>query len=803
MRRARWLVLVVLIAIVSAVGFVYHAKKTAQARNAPKPPAKLPEAISARANDWTWESTRQGRPSVRIWATDMKTNAESTHVELTGVRLHLFHKDGKTYDSVASAKADFDIPNSQMFSDGEVQITMGVPADQPEAPPPGGRLVVVKTSGVHFDSKTGKAFTDRAASFQFDRGEGQSVGAQYDPETRELLMHKEVKLVWKGLDPKKKPMEVESGSLIYKEAEAKVYMTPWSKFRRDTLSMEGANSVAFLKEGRIDTIEAATAKGVDLRPERKVEYSADQLNMYFDEKGELKNLGGAGNAKLQSTTADSRTNVDSGRMDLEFVEGQDQNELRKVVATGGATVRSEPIVKPKVPPADTRIIRSDGLTLTMRAGGKDMERADTHAAGVVEFIPNRSGQKHRIVNGKTMSVEYGASNQIKTFTSTDVSTRTDNDPVKGKPQPPSLTWSKGMVAHFDEKTGNLSLLEQWDHFRYEEGDRRAVADRAEMHQTTDEMKLLGSARVWDATGSTAADTIQMKQKSGDFEAIGNVSSTRQPDQKKPAAAQNPVATAPSIAAAPALIPALFDSAAATPAAPSPGSPTGLLSGDDPMQARAARMTSVQNNTLITYTGNALLWQGSNRITAETIRIDRKNNKLEAKDNVVSQLLDKSETEKTEPAASAEAGGKPKKPKTPVFTNVRAPEMTYDDKTRLAHYKGGSVLVRGGMTVTAAEIRAWLKDGEDSSLDHAFADGNVKIVQVTPERTRTGTADHSEYYAADGRIILKGGVPEFLDSVKGATHGAVITYFSNDDRMVVEGEQKTPARSKILRRKVVQ
>ena len=176
-RRARWLVLVVLIAIVSAVGFVYHAKKTAQARNAPKPPAKLPEEISARANDWTWESTRQGRPSVRIWATDMKTNADSTHVELTGVRLHLFHKDGKTYDSVASAKADFDIPNSQMFSDGEVQITMGVPADQPEAPPPGGRLVVVKTSGVHFDSKSGKAFTDRAASFQFDRGEGQSVGA--------------------------------------------------------------------------------------------------------------------------------------------------------------------------------------------------------------------------------------------------------------------------------------------------------------------------------------------------------------------------------------------------------------------------------------------------------------------------------------------------------------------------------------------------------------------------------------------------------------------------------------------------
>ena len=43
---------------------------------------------------------------------------------------------------------------------------------------------------------------------------------------------------------------------------------------------------------------------------------------------------------------------------------------------------------------------------------------------------------------------------------------------------------------------------------------------------------------------------------------------------------------------------------------------------------------------------------------------------------------------------------------------------------------------------------FLKEDEKSggsSLDHAFADGAVKIVDTTPLRTRTGTSEHAEYH----------------------------------------------------------
>ena len=103
--------------------------------------------------------------------------------------------------------------------------------------------------------------------------------------------------------------------------------------------------------------------------------------------------------------------------------------------------------------------------------------------------------------------------------------------------------------------------------------------------------------------------------------------------------------------------------------------------------------------------------------------------------------------------------------------------------------------RGGMVVTAQEIRAWLKSGEsDSSFDHAFADGAVKIVQNTPVRNRSGRSDHAEYYTEDGKVILTGGRPEFTDSVKGSTKGDKITYFTTTTGCSSKASRRSPLRA---------
>jgi len=152
--------------------------------------------------------------------------------------------------------------------------------------------------------------------------------------------------------------------------------------------------------------------------------------------------------------------------------------------------------------------------------------------------------------------------------------------------------------------------------------------------------------------------------------------------------------------------------------------------------------------------------------------------VKAHGHVISELIDKPKDDgKTEAAAKPPA---PPKKGGPVFTVVKAPEMVYRDEDRLAHYTGGVVLDPSRHEGPVARVRAFLRDDDnDSSLDHAFADGKVQIVQAGPKRARTGTSEHAEYYVDDDKVILKGGQPLVIDSLKGHSRGEELTWFSRE------------------------
>jgi len=161
--------------------------------------------------------------------------------------------------------------------------------------------------------------------------------------------------------------------------------------------------------------------------------------------------------------------------------------------------------------------------------------------------------------------------------------------------------------------------------------------------------------------------------------------------------------------------------------------------------------------------------------------------------VVSQFADKAQDKGSKAKALA-----------PVFTVVRAPDMTYTEETRVAVYQGGVVLTRPGLTVNSRELQAFLKPADaDSSLDKAFADGAVKIVSITTTgkttRTRTGTSEHAEYYADEQKVILQKGQPLLVDSAKDSTTGEQLTWWANNDRLLVDGAPSKPAVS-IIRKK---
>jgi lipopolysaccharide export system protein LptA len=400
------------------------------------------------------------------------------------------------------------------------------------------------------------------------------------------------------------------------------------------------------------------------------------------------------------------------------------------------------------------------LNLFMKPGGRDLERVVTHTPGTLEFLPNQIARHRRVLKSSEMDIRYGQKSEIQSFHAVNAQTETHPSEDERKKKKPNLavafTTSKVLDAVFDEKA-QLKQMKQTGDFRYVEGPRKAQAESATLENERNVMNLETKARVSDDAGSTAGDHIELQQNTGDFDAKGHVSTTRLPDEKKTS--------------------------------------SDMLDSEEPTQGLADRVTSANRNHLIHYIGNAVVWQSSNRIQADRIDIDRDKKSLVADGQVISQFEDKKK-EDPKKKAKPEAG-------TPIFTIVKSQHMTYTDADRQAVYTGGTNFWRAGLTVKSATLKSFLNDSKsdaDSRINHAIADGAVEIVQAGKDRQRVGNSEHAEYYTDEGKIILTGGEPQLKDSLRGTTRGDRLTYFTEDDKLIVDGAPQKPVKTELRKKK---
>jgi len=766
MRGTRWLLLLAILAILAGIGVTYQTQQKVLATHAPPKPAALPVKMDSLRHGFETERTEAGRKKYSIVATTVSQEKDSSHVKIENVELRLFDKDQDTYNLVKSATADYDQDASRMYSEGEVQMTLHVPVEgQPTRP-----LVQIRSSGVTFDTKAGQEFvsTDRETHFTFENGTGQCVGATYDPSKRELHLKDHGEIDWKAPTPHAPAVKIEAGDVIYKEVDGTVWLNNGARLTRQNMVVNAAWGVVHLQDQTIRQVDAVKAQGTDEYPKRKLEYSADEVQLVYNDQGEIEHICGRHNAHLHSRSDGSETTMDSDVVDLELATVNGESVLKRALGNGHATILSKPLTPGsdgKLP--ETHVIHSDTIEVKMREGGREVASVETQAPGTLDFLPNQPAQRQRRLEAERMAMTYGPNNELESFRAVKIRTETQpNAEERAKKQPVSHTRSENLSATFDPKSGQMKHMEQWGGFEYEAGDRRATAGRATLEQDSNLMSLETRARVWDATGATSADRILIDQKTGDFTAEGHVSSSRLPDKKT--------------------------------------SPSGMLAGDEPVEAMADRMTSANHNHLVHYENHVMMWQGADRISADRTDVDRDKRTVAANGNVVTQFREKAKAD----AASAGSAA-------PIFVVVKAASLVYTDQDRLAHYTGGVVLTRPQMQVKADELRATLapqdndksngtgekKDEDQSRLEKAYADGHVEIVQTGTDRTRTGTSDHAEYFTdpENEHIVLRGGTPQMVDSKKGFTRGAELTYYVNDDRLLVSGSPEQPATGRLRRK----
>lgn len=767
MRSLRWLLLVAMAVIAGATFVVYRAQIIAQRANRRPIPPYVSTDTRAEALDWEWGQSADGKPRVHINAKHYRQSADEDHAELQGIELRIYMKDGQHYDRVRTDLAQFSTKEKKLYAPGEAEITLDVPSEG--APPH--PLTSIKAAGVNFDSETGHAVTDKHVSFTFENGNGTCTGASYDPQSHALHLDHDVDILLNGKGKNSKPMHVQAGELEYSETEAVIHLGPWSRMTRDQLVINAQHSTVKLIEEdgtrRVDWIDAEHGVGTDQQPTKKLNYAADQMHVTYNADGQMDKIVGTGNASLVSHGDGSDTTMSGDRVDLNFVANDaGESVLTSAAANGHGNIVSKPWNDAKGLTPDTKILTADVLDLQMRPGGKELERVDTHAPGTLEFVPNQAARHRRILKAERMTIDYGAKNEIQSFHAVNCSTETYPSGVDKAKKKPDLnvayTSSNSIDATFDDK-GQMQQMKQTGDFHYSEGVRKAQADLATLDNGRNVMDLDSHARISDDTGTTAGNHIRLNQATGDFDARGKVATTRLPDKKKSASE--------------------------------------MLDKDEPTQGTADRVVSADHNHVIHYIGDAVLWQTSNRVSADTIDIDRDKKTLVADGHVVSQFIDdkskddKSKDDKDKDAKNSSVA--------PVFTVIKAAHMVYTDQDRLALYTGGSNLWRPTLTVKCATLRAFLNPEDsdaDSRINKAYGDGKVEIVETAADRTRVGTGDHGEYYTDDGKIVLNGGSPQLNDTLRGNTRGKQLTYFTDDDRLIVNGAPKDPVRSHLHRKK---
>jgi lipopolysaccharide export system protein LptA len=759
MRGTRWLLLVAIVAIITGLGITYRAQKAILRASAPPKPAALPPDLAGTHHGFYWQQSNENHATVEVSADDVLELADGNRTDLKGVTLKLYSKSGDKYDLVKSAAATLYKTEKRLYSEGEVEVTLALPKEgQPKRQP-----IHIKSSGVNFETETGQVNTDRPSQFEFENGSGFSTGAFYDPASHVLHLKSAVKLDWKPVGPRAKPMKIEADSLYYRETENEIWLKPWGRLTRDTTVLEGNDATIKLQESadgskkHLRTLEASNAKGTDTYPKRKINYSAGHLFVNFNEDGQAEKITGDGDggAHLVASSDTAETTIEARHVDLNFEPQDDEMALATVNGEGSAVVKSQPIAVAGRPIGETHVLRSEKLDMKMRPGGKEIERVVAQTPGSIEFVPNLPVQHHRTLTGHDMVISYAPQNRIELFHAVDVKTQTEpTAEEKKRNRVTSVTSSKVMDARFDPKTSRMSTIDQNGDFTYEEGDRKARAARATMDADHNLIVLDQNARMSDTSGATSADRIRMDQRTGDFTAEGNVNSSRMPEKDAKKNSQ-------------------------------------MLSGDEPMHAQAKRMDSANRNKKLHYEGNVFMWQGANRIQADVVDLDREKRTLVADGHVVTNLWEEPKDPKKKAAA------------TPVLTEVSAQHLVYTETDRQAIYTGGSVLKRPNLLVTAPQIRAFLSDsGGDSKLEKAFAEGGAKIHQTGAAGvTYDGSADRSEYYTEEGKVLLLGGKPTMVDNKGQSTVGPQgLTYYPNDDRLIINGSEGQPVNTLLKRKK---
>ncbi len=714
-------------------------------------PAKIGIEVQQSAQGFTVSRSEQGHTLFKIQASKAVQFKQGGRANLRDVTITLYGRDSSRFDQIYGAEFEYDPQSGDVIGKGQVQMDLEANPEgltHPDQAPPKElkNPIHLTTTNLLFNQKTGNAATPDKVDFSIPQANGSAVGLNYIANTAILALHSQVAVDFHGATPA--TLTAASGTI---SKNPRVVFLDLPRMQDASRHSTADKATLFLRpDNTLDRIVASGNVHVESQGMSSTKIDSQQLELLMgNQQDSLRTATFTGDVRMENSGTQPMRGT-AGRAVLNFTGN---NVLATVHTQGNVKlVQHQQPAKPagSEHKSGTQDLQAQDVEVTasgidfLVADGRRLRRADTSGAAEITIHPTAPATGQTIITAGKFQAHFDDLGQLASVHGAPDARILSQSPG----QPDRISTSNTLDASFHPGSGIDSIVQQGN-VAYRDAERKAWGGRASYTPADQILILTISPRIVDGGMTTTARTIRMNRATGDGFADGDVKSTYSDLKPQPNGA--------------------------------------LLASSDPIHVTARSMTAHSNPAIAVYTGDARLWQDANVIEAPSIEFDRNRRSVVASGSPaqsVSTVL-----------VQTEKSGKV----TPI--KITSARLTYTDGERQAHFQDGVQARSADLTIVSREMIVFLQPRDQTTsnqptagigsgagkIDHIVAREQVVITQ--PGRKATG--DQLVYTTSDDKFVLTGGPPSIFDAERGKITGVSLTLFRHDDRVVVEGDNKSP------------
>lgn len=754
-----------LLVTLGIVAVTYWLDTSRKQKNLLRPP-ELPQNVKQQLSGFTFTRSDGGQRVFTIHAARTLAMKQGGTTLLKDVDVEFYGHSGKRFDVLRTAQGVYDPVTNNLSIPGDAELILnapkqlslagGVPAGNEEmlseaASNP--HSVFIKTSKVTSRDHSNLVESGTAVRFRLGDVMGSAVGLSYDAGKGQIVLDHEVKAVFQPAQKQhgEPPIHLSSSNLRYDDSGKKAELSGPVEVRQGDrvikakqghVTLSPRNRIA---EIRLDGKVRATAHS----PRQKYILDADLLKGQLDpETGALRKLVANGHVRGESREDGTVAILEGHEAQMNFsgpsqipVGGKVMGQVRLTFAQPKRPKNFSAQSAAFSAKVSREELATDALRFAFHRGGKSLRDAETLGPGTITLTPESPKEGWRKATANRFSMVFDRQSHLKTLNGDGGTQITFAAPPGASNQNPSVASAQRLLAVFDPGTETLRSVEQWGDFRFQNGEMHAEAEKAHDSMPEQVLVLSGHPKVWDQTTRTQADQIILKVDSGSAEGIGHVQSVHFETQKGSSLPTNVVAD---------------------------------------------RMTADRNAQVVHYEGHVRAWRGTDVLESASLDVYKNQGRLSSNSRVVTSHLQS-------PSLPASGHGKGGGFGSHSIT-IAADRLDYFDSGHKALYTGHVAMDTEDSLLQADRLEVYFASSgsqSGSQIERAVATGHVLVTQ--PRRYAKG--DRATYDAKLGKIVMTGGPPRLYDAQKGFTSGQRLTFFTHNDRLLVDGSRTSPSVSK--------